>query len=168
MKKSAKQRKRRSTKKVKVQKALSHVPDKLRKMIAEDVQRYLMVLGMNHYRSKVFYMKKDIEHEGHSCEEGRVAAAANVDMRYLSANIRIYPYMVDSWKEKNMDDEDVHEIIAHEVAHIATHHMFRLATSVYKDEGETKDAWESLTTVVGRLAHEVDKRRRGFKKTNEK
>jgi hypothetical protein len=89
-------------------------------------------------------------------------------MRYLTVTVKVYPYMVNEWKKKSMNDEDIHEIIAHEMSHVATNHLYRLATSVYKDEGETKDAWESLTTIIGRLVHEVDKRRRGFKRDNEK
>ena len=133
------------------------VAKKLRGMIWDDVIRYKNVLGMNHYRANLSYAINDIDEK-----EGDVAATANVDKRYLSVNIRIYPILVKNWLEKKMDDEDVHEIIAHEMSHLATNDLYSLASSVYKTEEETKDAWESLTTVVGRLVHEVDKRRSGF------
>ena len=50
------------------------------------------------------------------------------------------------------------EIIAHEVAHIATAKLYYVATCIYKDEGETIDAWESLTTIVGRLLTRIPKK----------
>ena len=168
MKKSVRRLKKRSKAKLKVQKELSHIPDKFRQMVAEDVRRYLNVIGMNHYRTQIAYMHKDSSKDSHTCGDGKVAAEAAVDMRYLTLSVKIYPFIIEDWKKKHIDDEDVHHIIAHEMAHVATQHMYRLATSVYKDEGETKDAWESLTTIIGRLVHEVDKRRRGFKRGNEK
>lgn len=168
MKKSGKRLKRRSTKKRKPKDPLAHVPNKLRKIIRGDVDRYLNVLGMNHYKATVFYMKKDTSEEHHCCGEGTVAASATVSNRYLRVRVNVYPYLVDEWKKNRMDDEEVREIIAHEISHVATHHMYVLATSVYKDDGEMKDGWESLTTIIGRLVHELDKRRRGFKRKNEK
>ncbi|MEK9201619.1 MAG: hypothetical protein AAB944_01475 [Patescibacteria group bacterium] len=153
MKKSAKRPKKRSAKNP------NPVPKKLAMMIATDVERYLNVLGMNHYKATVFYVKKNTSEENHCCGEGQVAASATTNMRYLTIRVNIYPYMVDEWKKKRLHDEDIHEIIAHEVSHVATQHLYRLATSVYKDDGEMRDSWESLTTIIGRLVHEVYKSR---------
>lgn len=165
MKKSAKRRKKLSKKN---HKGLIPIPKKLHEMITTDVTRYLNIIGMNHYQTKVLFMRRDDSDEPHCCGKGSAAAAATVGMRYLTVTVRIFPYLVNEWKKKTMRDEEVHEIIAHEMSHVATHHLYYIATSVYKDEGETKDAWESLTTIMGRLVHEVDKRRRGFKRDNEK
>lgn len=124
---------------------------------------------MNHYESKVYYMKKDLAVDDNRMEHGSgVAATATVEIRYLRVVIKIYPHMINMWEGKKMSDEEVHEIIAHEVSHLATNHLFQMATATYRDEGEMKDAWEGLTTIVGRLVHEVDKRRRGFKSTKDK
>jgi hypothetical protein len=162
MKKSVKKQKKQSKKKH------SPIPRKLTDMVTTDVERYLDIIGMNHYRTKTIFMKQDDSDEPHCCGKGSVAAAATVGMRYLTVTVKVYPFLVNQWMKGGMTDEDVHEIISHEMAHVATNHLFYLATSIYKDEGETKDAWESLTTIVGRLVHEVDKRRRGYKKSNEK
>jgi hypothetical protein len=62
-----------------------------------------------------------------------------------------------AWKDK--DFETIKTIIHHEVAHLATQHLFDIATAVYKDEGETRDAWETLTTVVGRLSELCERRK---------
>ena len=154
MKKSVKRPKPSLKKKSKVQKNLAHIPTKLRKMISSDVFRYLNILGMNHYQGKIFYMKKDVEDQ-YRDRDGSTLASALVDHRYLVVNINIYPILVSRWKNKLSDDNDIHEVIAHEVSHIATNHMYQMATCTYKDEGETKDAWESLTTIIGRLVHEI-------------
>lgn len=168
MKKSAKRLKKpsKTKSKVKKQKELSYIPDRFRKMVSSCVQSYIGVLGMNHYRAKIFYRKHDKDQEEHncSCGEGRVAAEATVDMRYLTVHVKVYPWVIEDWKRGYMDDKDITDIIAHEVAHTATNHLYRLATSIYKDEGEMKDAWESLTTIIGRLVHEVDYHRKNKKK----
>lgn len=144
----------------KKQEKKSDVPDKLRKIVAEDARKYLSVLGMRHYQIKVMYMFEDEQpKEDH---HGQVAASAEVDMRYLRLSVRVFPHMVKMWEKGNMSDEEVHEIIAHEIAHTATQHMHNLAIATFKDQGETLDAWEALTTIVGRLLHEVERRRSGF------
>lgn len=159
MKKSTKKQKKRLKKKNKVP-----APHKLRKMIAADILRYLDILGMNHYRTKIFYMKFDTE--DNTCPgNSTVAAAATADMRYLNVHIKIYPWLVNQWKKKLLNDEDIHEIIAHEISHVATTHMYRLVVSVFKDEGEVKDAFESLTTIIGRLVNEIDRYRKKNKKS---
>ena len=165
MKKSIKPPKKPSKLKNKVQKNLSHIPTKLRKLIANDVNRYLNILGMNNYTCKIFYAKKDKGEDEmlYSKTEGMCLASTTVDMRYLNVHINIYPHLINGWKDKSFDDEDVHEVVAHEIAHIATNHMYRMATSVYKDEGEMLDSWEILTTQMGRLVHEVDNRRNSKK-----
>ena len=159
MKKYTKPLKKVSKKKVKVQKELSYIPNELREMIAEDVKKYIHILGMNHYDTKIFYLKKEFASENYeTTPEGNVkAASTQVDMRYLTVNFQIYPFLIDQWKTKNMADEDVHGVIAHEVAHLATNHLYRMATSIYKDDGEMKDAWESCTTIIGRLLSDVER-----------
>lgn len=156
MKPSEKQQKRRLKPKNKVQKNLSHIPTKLRKLIANDVNRYLNILGMNNYMSKIFYMKNDAGKDP-MMGENDTMASTHVEMRYLTVSVNIYPITVQRWQEKSIDDEDVHQIIAHEIAHIATNHMHLLTVAQFKDAGEVTDAWESLTTVISRLMYRIDK-----------
>lgn len=83
-----------------------------------------------------------------------VIADCSVNRRYLTATINIYPPMAKTWlREKN--ESWVRGIIAHEVAHLATEHVKDLMYSSFKDEGETKDAWEILTTTIGNLMREI-------------
>jgi predicted SprT family Zn-dependent metalloprotease len=142
---------------IKKNKPLDHVPANFRKLVGTSISDYVKVLGIGNYKVKIFYMKKDIHEED---QLSNTLASTYVDMRYLNSHVNIYPCLVRLWQEKKMDDNEVKEVIAHEISHIATHHMYTLATSVYKDEGEMKDAWESLTTTVGRLIHEVDSHRK--------
>ena len=161
MKKLKKQMKQ-SKKKVKVQKEISYVPDELREMIADDVKKYMHILGMNNYESKIFYLKKEFASGNYEMTpEGAVkTASAQVDMRYLTVNFQIYPFLIDQWKKGDMTSGDVHDIISHEVAHVATNHLYRMATCVYKDSGEMLDSWEALTTIVGRLLNTVERLQR--------
>jgi hypothetical protein len=86
---------------------------------------------------------------------GLVAADINVNRRYLTADINIYPHGVKQWR--NGTDEDMERIVAHETAHIATQHLFDVAVATYRDEGEMHDAWETLTEVVGQLSLKLAK-----------
>lgn len=163
MKKSEKRPKKRLKTKSKDQTSLSHIPKELRKIVADSIFRYLNALGVNQYRSRIFYMKKDDEPGYANGETSNKLASAQVDRRYLTLNVNIYPVLINGWIEKKFDNEDVSQFMAHEVSHIVTQHMYTMATAPYKDEGEMKDAWESLTTIVGRLLHEVEYHRRNKK-----
>lgn len=140
------------------------IPDKLRKIIISASSRYLKVLGFGNYDVKVYWQKSAAIKGPDQRTEGEIAATMTVDQRYLRAQLRVYPHMINAWNNKSMDEDDIEEIIAHEVSHIATNHLFTIAVATYKEEGETHDAWEGLTTIVGRLVYEVDRRRRGIKK----
>lgn len=163
MKKSAKTSKKPSRAKGKKASSLS---PKFKKLIEESVDRYLDVLGMKHYKTRVLYMKQDVEpSDERMMSGGTVAASTNVDMRYLRVTIRVYPNTINAWTSKRASDEEIKSIIAHEMAHIATHHLYTVGVATYRDSGEMTDAWEALTTIVGRLLYDVDK---GRKKKNEK
>lgn len=158
MKKSTKKLKKPSPKK-------SKLSEKLRKMINDDVDRYISILGMKHYNVRVLYMASSANPQDDDyMTGGEVAAATEVDTRYLRATIKIFPFTYNGWRDKRMSDSDIHEIIAHEVCHIATPHMFQVATATYKDSGEMHDAWESTTTIMGRLVHKMDLYKRGILK----
>jgi len=156
MKKYIKPLKRPSKPKNKVQKNLSHIPRKFRKMVVDDVYRYLDILGFNQYKPQIFYMKKDDDKDyiGDGSFSEKLASVI-VDRRYLDLRVNIYPNFVERWKDKSFDDNDVHEAIAHEVSHVATEHMYIMATTTYKDEGEVTDARENATQIVARLAHRI-------------
>ena len=149
MKKSEKLPKKKSAKKEVDH--LSHVPMELRAIIADDVKLFIDVLGVNQYQVRVLYCKTADGQDYESFQGAIIGATTSVDRRYLMADIRIYPYFVDQWVNKNVNLSDVHEMVAHEVAHIATDHMWKLLVAPFKDEGEARDAWESLTTNIGRL-----------------
>ena len=129
--------------------------EKFKKLVRKAVSDYTGKLGYHHYETKVHWYDENLEpnHNGDV-----VLAQCSVDHRYLLADFKIYPALELKWLKKKYDEEDVRRCVAHEVAHIATHKLHYMATSLYKDEGETTDAWEALTTVVGRLLYDVEKK----------
>lgn len=144
---------KKSTKKTAKPTKKSPIPKEFKKIIEEALNRYRFLLGMLNYKGDIFYHAEDKEPN----ENGdKVAMEIHVDHRYLIANLNVFPWIVEDWKNKKMDDDDVERIVAHEVAHIATHTLHWLSICVFKDESETKDAWESLTTVMGRLLYNLD------------
>src|SRR5258707_814799 len=94
------------------------IPKKLKKLVIDSVKRHAWNIGVSHYTGDILYMEKDKE----NCEGDITLAQCNVDRRYLRATIKIYPALVRRWKTDG--DQYVEDTIAHEVAHIATQHMF--------------------------------------------
>ncbi len=122
---------------------------KFKKFIDYWLHAYERVLQVRDYRGTISY-----SHENEKSKEGfETHATACVDDRYLTVDYTIFPIVYDQWKAKKYFK--VKRTLAHEVAHIATHKLYRMATSIYKDEGETVDAWESLTQRVGRLMYDL-------------
>ena len=137
---------------------LSHVPEELRKLIHSSTERYLNILGMNNYKPRIMFEKKGCNTNNDPSAD-IVAATATVDNRYLTITIRIFSYVIEQWRVGDMNDDDIRDIISHEVSHVATNALYDKAISSYKTEEELKDAWESLTTTIGRLIYEIDKNR---------
>lgn len=121
-----------------------------KKIVSEGIAEYSKILGLECYQIKVFYENKDKD-----CKEGKVNAEISVDHRYLNASMWVYPCLIDEWIKNKKTTEEIKDIIAHEVAHLATHKLHWLAECAFKGEEETTDAWEALTTIVGRLLYKV-------------
>lgn len=145
--------KKKTTKKKK-RDELDDIPPKLRKLITGCVEDYRYTIGKAEYRGEILWMDEDDKEA--ETEDAYLAASVRVDPRYLTARFSIYPRLVNDWKKKIKSDDDVRKIIAHEVAHIATVQVLRLATIPYKTEEEMKDHWEALTETIGRLIYNVN------------
>lgn len=125
------------------------VKKEYKKFIKEWIDYYEKELCIYDFNGDINYMSDDEK------EEGRITnAKVWVDHRYLTANYYIYPNLLNKFKEKD-GKEDIKRILAHEVAHLATHKLYHMAISIYKDEGETIDAWENTTERVGRLLYKI-------------
>lgn len=128
-----------------------HIPMKLKKLVVDSAQRHARNIGVSHYTMDILYLENDKK----TRDGDFVLASCSVDRRYLKATLSIYPHLIKHWR--NDGDQEMENAIAHEVAHIATQHLFEVATATYRDEGEMKDAWETLTEVVARLSIKLDK-----------
>lgn len=119
---------------------------KVRKAVVEMIQRHRRILRQDNYEIDIEYM-----HEDHKDDTPRrhLKGEMVVDRRYNRATLRLYPKCYKS------DLEQIEETVSHEVAHIPTQHVYDLMTACYKDEGETLDAWESLTELVARLSRQI-------------
>lgn len=128
------------------------VPKGLKEFVIKCAREHAWNLKIQHYNVTIEY--KDSEKASSDLRTGDVIAAdIEVQRRYLAAVIRIYPTVYGKWERG--EKKEINEIIGHELSHILTQHFFDLAVSCYKDEGETKDAWESLTESIGRLSCKI-------------
>lgn len=134
---------------------LDFVPNELRVMIADDIKDFTSLLGAGNYKIKTFYCNADAGAEYEKFQGSVINATTAIDTRYLTADIKIYPYLVDNWKNKSLSNDDIHSIIAHEVSHIATEVVKNIAIKPFKTEDEVRDAWEMLTTTIGRLLNKI-------------
>lgn len=128
------------------------VPKKLKRLVIDAAKRHAWNIGVSHFDGDVLWMAEDEKYEGNHKH-----AEIDVDRRYLKATFKIFPVAIKFWKSDG--DEYMEHTIAHEVAHIATQHLYELAIATYRDEGEMKDAWETLTEVIGKLSVNLDKYR---------
>lgn len=134
---------------------MQKVPEKLKKLIVDAARRHAWNIGVSNF--VINYMEKD--EEGFSGgDRPNKMASMTTDRRYLTGMLRIFPCAVRQWKREG--DAFMEQLVAHEVAHLATQHLYQMAYSVYKDEGETRDAWETLTETVGRMSCRIDKQLR--------
>jgi hypothetical protein len=134
------------------------VNPKLKKLVLDALKHHAWNLGVSEYQGNIFYMEEDEKRED-GC---LLHANITVDTRYLKATIRIFPCAIKEWETREKEskgegDKFINGIIAHEVSHIITQPMFDLAVATYKNEGELKDAWESLTERISRLTIALDK-----------
>jgi hypothetical protein len=128
------------------------IDKKLKEFIRETARTAAWNIGLSEYTMDIHYMEDD--READDLTGMNVAAEIRVNRRYLSCTIRVYPLLIEEWERG--DKKSVKECIVHEVAHLATEHMKDLVWSPFKDTGECKDAWESLTTRIGRMAERID------------
>lgn len=127
------------------------IDKKLKAFVIDQCQKAAWNIGVSHFHIDILYQK-----EPKKSEDGNdVLGEMSTDRRYLKGTLRISPLVEDMWRrgEKN----EVKDVIHHEIAHLATQHLYDVGTATYRDEGEMKDAWETLTTVVGRMSLLLDK-----------
>lgn len=133
-----------------MKKKTQRIDPKLKAFVRECFKKYAWNIGVSHYQGDIHYMAEPDTDDGH---RGVTLATMTTDRRYLRATLRIFPLLVKKWKEGEKDY--VSAVIAHEVGHLATQHLYDVAVATYRDDGEMKDAWETLTEVVGRMAHKI-------------
>ena len=126
-----------------------------KKIVREAVKLYRKELNADAFNVDVVYHSE--EKEPISSSIGKAAMDIKITRRYLQAALNVYPCALTEWKRDG--DEALREIIAHEIAHLETQHMFDVAVATYRDEGEMNDAWERLTTVLGRFLYNAAKRK---------
>lgn len=135
-----------------VKKKKNKYPEVFKKIIKDAIQDFRQVADIPDYCIDIFWMDDDLEEK-----EGRATFITNasilVERRYLKARIKIYPNLIKIHKEHGEDR--IREIVAHEIAHLVTQHLYDCAIATYREEGEVSDAWESLTEVVGRLIKQI-------------
>jgi hypothetical protein len=131
------------------------VNPRFKKLIREAVQTHLHVIGQTDFSYTILYPAEDRHPSDSTDGIGTTWADVHISLRYLTVDICAYPSLERRWKEKGITDEEVKEIIAHELAHLITEHMKNLIYATFKDEGEVKDAWEAATTRVGRMLYKL-------------
>lgn len=139
------------------------VSPRLKKLVKDSIRRHAWNIGVSHFKGDILYMDEDKEKESDHEAKRCIFAEVIVDRRYLTCTFRFYPYFIKCWEEEG--DEFVEQTVAHEVAHIATEHMKDLVYSSFKDEGEVKDAWESLTERIGNMSVNIDRYNNNKKST---
>lgn len=124
------------------------IPEKIKTLVQELIKQHAWNIGVSHFTGEILYMEEN------SQEKIDVAADITPDRRYLKFILRIYPLCLQEYAEKG--EEALSEIIAHEMAHLATTHLYSLAVTPYKTQDELTEVWESLTQRVGQLSFKLE------------
>lgn len=124
---------------------------KLKEAVIEACKRHAWNIGVSEYRIDIYWKMKDKEL---NTPDGDIYASMSVNRRYRQCALSLYPIFVKEWAKDGQALVD--RVISHEIAHLATDHMFWVATACYKDEGETHDAWETLTEIIGRMSAKIN------------
>lgn len=123
----------------------------LKKFVHECLDRAERNMALDRWHGEILYHKHEGKNDEYAQVYGMVVAAdIRVNRRYLTYTLNIYPSVQKLWK--NGEKGEVEKVLHHEMAHLNTQHLMDMAVSTYKDEGETKDAWESLTETMGRMS----------------
>ena len=133
------------------------VPTKLKKLVVDSFRRHAWYMGVAHYTADILYMEEN-KSRG---DTSHTLAEIDVNRRYLTCTLRIFPITVERWK--SLGDYVVEDVIAHETAHIVTQHLRDCAGARYVEQPEVDDAWESLTESISRISLKLDKE---LKKSN--
>ena len=89
-----------------------------------------------------FSTKKRTEHNREVC------ADINVDPEYLSAELTLYPEVIDLFRHD--DSTRIKKVLCHELAHIRTERLVSLATKRFASKEEIERELETLTELLGR------------------
>lgn len=127
-------------------------PDHFKEVLREAIKEYRIDLGATVFNIEVRYMDGDDVKDNRKVD---TAMGILVGRRYYTATLFVYPRALDVFEKDG--EEQFREAVAHEIAHIETQHLFECASSPYKSEEETVDAWERLTTVLGRYLYNAVK-----------
>lgn len=124
------------------------IDPEMKKYVRSLIESTLWNIGHSEYVIDIEYLKED--KAAPDRPEWNIAAECTVNRRYLRATVRIYPLGQSYWNDGQK--QSFREVVVHELAHIATEHMKDLVWSPFKDDGECRDAWESLTTRVADMS----------------
>ena len=126
------------------------VPQAYKEFVKDCCQKAAWSIGVMHYQVDIHYMDEEKSEDGYVTR-----GEMKTDRRYLRGVLRLYPHVLEDWKKGERGQ--VKDVVFHEISHLATQHLYDVAIATYRDEGEMKDAWETLTEVVSRLALRIDK-----------
>lgn len=128
------------------------VPKRLKRLVIDSCKRHAWNIGVSHYAIDILWMAEDVK-VGDSTLHGEMQA----DRRYLKGTLKIYPNAIQAWR--NDGDPAIERLVSHEIAHLATEHFKDVAYARFCDDGELKDAWETVTEVISQLSVKLNEYR---------
>jgi len=127
------------------------VPQKYKDFVKDCAQKAAWLIGVSHYEIDIHYMSEKSEDD---CCTRTKRGMMTTDRRYLRGTLRLYPCVLKDWESGNK--KEVKDVVFHEISHLVTQHLYDVGVATYRDDGEMRDAWETLTEVVSRLALRID------------
>src|SRR3990167_5085669 len=99
----------------------STVSKKLKELVVDSIRRHAWNIGVSHFTADILWAEEDKKKD-----DDFLLAETEPDRRYLHATFTIYPFAIRRWKERG--EPFIENLIAHEVAHLATAHLYHCDT----------------------------------------
>lgn len=119
-----------------------------KKFIADTLGKIVAENNLGDYKVSFSIKEKNSDEDD---DDKTVTANINVDDRYLTIHINIYPFIKNLHKENQLGR--IREILCHETAHARVHTLERLGKERYVREDEVDHEVEKLAETIGKLMY---------------
>ena len=108
-----------------------------KKFVRETLQEYTGIVGYRHYTVDILYMKEDKDRDGDF-----VGGEIEINPTYLRCDVSIFPVLERMYNDG--EKERVKETLVHEMCHLITEPLYRIAIDYHNNKNIHPDTLEEI------------------------